>query len=545
MKKNLFIIMFLAVSAYVSAAMTSGANFQLQAVTSGATDNVLLLEDDSYAPSDVDQSATKVINHANPTSVNIYVTDAALGNLAQLGTSTLTNTSLTVETNETETSYKIKLLGMAPGSRALKLYDLQEDVETVFTSTSVEYSFTAAANSVISNRFIIDYEQVQLKGSWDDWAVAIDFVPQGDGTGKATLDLSAKGEGYYTFQVNEGANWYGNNSALKRDYLSEANVVNSENMTFWMDAKGVYYFIWAYATNTITIEYPALPAVTVKGTGDFYGGGYDVVLTPAADELTATGSYNFTASDKGKWYNFKVLVGSEWRSNESEFSRDETSADWINNQLAGNMYFEIDQAGEYTFTWSFVNNQLTIGFPAPVVYSVTTNEDGWASYSSDIDLLAPAGLTIYEGALNGEELALTQKDYVKANEGVIVKGEASQTYVFTVGNGSDSYDNILKPSSAWESRSGTIYCLRHVDGEGTALYQYTGSVMPANKAYLEIIATPSSPAPRRISFRFNQPTAIENAKAADVKAEKFVGEDGQILIKRGNEIFNLQGQMVK
>ena len=212
------------------------------------------------------------------------------------------------------------------------------------------------------------------------------------------------------------------------------------------------------------------------------------------------------------------------------------------------MWFEIENGtvnDVYTFTWTFATNTLTIGYPdiAPVVYSVTTNEDGWASYSSDIDLIAPAGLKVYEGALNGDELTLTQKDYVKANQGVIVKGEAGETYVFTAGSGVDSYDNILKPRSAWASHSGTIYCLRHVDGEGTALYQYTGSVMPANKAYLEIIATPSSPAPKRISFRFNQPTSIESA-GAELKAQKFVGEDGQILIKRGNDVFNLQGQKV-
>lgn len=488
-------------------------------------------------------------------NVNLYISNNT-EKYSSYKKDNLTNLPLEVITNRREAAnqhYTITF-NVPTSTVGLKLKDLKtgDNVDIVNNgtyefdvNTTLHPNYVEGTNYVISGRFVINFEATYLKGSWDSWTDAIEFVPQGNGTAKATLDLSEKGEGYYTFKVNEGANWYGNTTTFKRDYLSEANIINNEDMTFWMDAKGVYYFIWAYATNTITIEYPALPAVTVKGAGDFYGGGYDVVLTPAADELTATGSYTFTASDKGKWYNFKVLVGSEWRSNESEFSRTTTSADWINDELTNNMYFEIDQAGEYTFTWSFVNNQLTIGFPAPVVYSVTTNEDGWASYSSDIDLLAPAGLTIYEGALNGDELTLTQKGYVKANQGVIVKGEAGQTYVFTAGSVDDPYDNILKPSSAWASHSGTIYCLRHVDGEGTALYQYTGSVMPANKAYLEIIATPSSPAPRRISFRFNQPTAIENAKAADVKAEKFVGEDGQILIKRGNEIFNLQGQMVK
>lgn len=192
----------------------------------------------------------------------------------------------------------------------------------------------------------------------------------------------------------------------------------------------------------------------------------------------------------------------------------------------------------FTIADRFVINYV----PAPV-YSVTTNIDGWASYSSDVDLVAPTGLTVYAGTIVDEELILTSVDYIKANEGVIVKGAAGLTYTLTPGSGSSSYTNDLKPSSAWASHSGTIYCL-HNEGVGTtAFYQYTGSDMPANKAYLQISATPSS-APKRISMRFNQPTAIENVELEAVKAEKFI-ENGQVLIKRGEIIYNVQGQIVK
>lgn len=196
-------------------------------------------------------------------------------------------------------------------------------------------------------------------------------------------------------------------------------------------------------------------------------------------------------------------------------------------------------------TNSTIENRFTLGRPsAPApVYSVTTNIDGWASYSSDVDLVAPAGLTVYAGTIVDEELILTSVDYIKANEGVIVKGEAGLTYTLTPGSGSDSYTNDLKPSSAWASHSGTIYCLHNKGVGTTAFYQYTGSDMPANKAYLQISTTPSS-APKRISMRFNQPTAVENVELEAVKAEKFI-ENGQVLIKRGEIIYNVQGQIVK
>ena len=170
--------------------------------------------------------------------------------------------------------------------------------------------------------------------------------------------------------------------------------------------------------------------------------------------------------------------------------------------------------------------------------SVTTNAYGWASFSSNINLVAPAGLTVYEGSLAGDVLNLNAKDYIKANEGVILYGDANQTYQLTPGNGVDAYNNDLKPSSAWASHSGTIFVLHD-----EALYQYTGSDMPANKAYLQISSGPN-PAPKHIRMVIAGTNAVDNVEVETVKAEKFV-EGGQIFIRRGNEVFNLQGQIVK
>ena len=226
--------------------------------------------------------------------------------------------------------------------------------------------------------------------------------------------------------------------------------------------------------------------------------------------------------------------------------KDLVTGDEVNITNGGSYTFVVTEMNEPSYVegqYSAINDRFVINYvPAPV-YSVTTNIDGWASYSSDVDLVAPAGLTVYAGTIVDEELILTSVDYIKANEGVIVKGEAGLTYTLTPGSGSDSYTNDLKPSSAWASHSGTIYCL-HNEGVGTtAFYRYIGSDMPANKAYLQISTTPSS-APKRISMRFNQPTAIENVELEAVKAEKFI-ENGQVLIKRGEIIYNVQGQIVK
>jgi len=191
-------------------------------------------------------------------------------------------------------------------------------------------------------------------------------------------------------------------------------------------------------------------------------------------------------------------------------------------------------------TNSTIENRFTLGRPAAPVYDaqVTTNEDGWASfsYAGNLAPVDASAQTLYKGAINGNVLDLYAVDYVKEDQGVLVKGTANTTYYFAAGSGSSDFaGNDLKPASAWESHTGTIFCLK-----GDALYEYTGSDMPANKAYLEISG---SSAPKRISLRFNEEQGIEDIKA-DVKAEKFV-ENGQIFIKRGEAVYNMQGQIVK
>ena len=199
---------------------------------------------------------------------------------------------------------------------------------------------------------------------------------------------------------------------------------------------------------------------------------------------------------------------------------------------------------EYSFTATAgrvaVNDRFFINLDASdFAYSLTTNEYGWASYSNEVEdvvAMVPAGLKIYKGAINDDVLDLTVVNYIPQSTGVIVKGAPNTEYFFAAGSGSSDFaDNDLKPASAWASHTGSIFCLK-----GDALYEYVGSDMPANKAYLEISG---SSAPKRISLRFNEEQGIEDVKT-DVKAEKFV-ENGQIFIRRGNEVFNLQGQIVK
>jgi len=181
--------------------------------------------------------------------------------------------------------------------------------------------------------------------------------------------------------------------------------------------------------------------------------------------------------------------------------------------------------------------------------------DGYASFSAPVNLFKATAkegyvaFEIYVGALDGEQLKLTEVSYIKAGQAVILHSTtASAKCLFaSAGTADDSYEgkvNELKPSTAWASQTNKdhIYCLRNA-GEGTMLYHYLGSEMPANKAYLDLNGV-GNYAPARIKVVFAETQDVENVEFEAVKAVKFI-ENGQVLIKRGEAIYNVQGQIVK
>ena len=290
------------------------------------------------------------------------------------------------------------------------------------------------------------------------------------------------------------------------------------------------------------INYVAPSYVIMKG--DFENPDGDCDYT---SNFTDNGtSFSLTLDlEANTWYHFQLEEGYSpaiVAANGSAFNRDNNSYYIPVDGWHAQLTLYADAADTYTFTWNDLTDNLTITFPDLV--EVTTNAYGLAtfSYASDLQVVE-SGAKLYKGDLDGETLVLTQVDYVKADEGVIVYNEAgtATTYHFNAGTGTSSFDgNELLPASAWNAtHTGyDIYVL-----SGSSLYLYEGTSMKPNKAYLKVAQNPYAGAPKHISFRFNQPTAIESAEAAELKAEKFV-ENGVIYIRRGNEVFNLQGQKV-
>lgn len=186
-------------------------------------------------------------------------------------------------------------------------------------------------------------------------------------------------------------------------------------------------------------------------------------------------------------------------------------------------------------------------------YSVTLNDNFLATFSAAENVELPEGLKAYAAEYVSEEGYLNLYPisyYIPANTGVILFNEdgakalnSQKNFSLAKYTGTDQMPTIsvndLKPASAYATNhTGHIYVLH-----GDKMYKYVdeASGMKPNKAFLQIDA--QYPAPARIAFRFNGEQGIENV-AAEGKAVKFV-ENGRVFIKRGEKVYNLQGQLVK
>lgn len=210
---------------------------------------------------------------------------------------------------------------------------------------------------------------------------------------------------------------------------------------------------------------------------------------------------------------------------------------------------------------NLVPNTTTITVVPNTAKNVTLNAFGFATYSFESETTGarrklPSGVTAYvtTGAVNSnDELVLSpigdNKD-IPAGLGVILVGTGNQECVLSLDTENDPAiidpeDNKLFAASTYQASYATdentfIYVL-----VGSELYKYTGTEMKANKAYLKLSnAATSYGAPQRIKMVFAETQDVENVEVEAVKAVKSI-ENGQVLIKRGEKVYNVQGQIVK
>jgi hypothetical protein len=475
----------------------------------------------------------------------------------------MTNTALVVKTYEsTSLSFELKanygivtLFDKLTG--ATKTVD-KAGVAGLETDT---YNCTVETNATIENRFILFYNAptVKLYNEWDDnWATPLNFTNNNNGTFSATKTFT--GNGYCPFKIVENGNWLGNGDAFKRDYTSATGINNDgANMTLWVDVPGDYTFTWDFMTNSLSITMPTLPTVQLKGADTFWGQSDDFIV--AADGLTASVTKHFGATD---FYTFKVLVGADdWRSYgyDPAFTRSHTEQAWIGNE-ANHMLINADQDGDYTFTWTFVENKLTITFPAASVPTCTTVRTGM-NIGQYYTLCLPKAVTAANGASfwnmsnRGEGVAyLVEAELpLVAGRPYIIQAEDAELCVEYSGDevaagAFGALHGTLAPmnQAALDAAGSDIYLLK--DNELRFVSGQSNNNLPANRAYIkynELVVSTPSPAPgrrvRAIPMQGQGATGVENLNASEAPIKTVI--DGTMYIIRGEHMFDATGRMVK
>ena len=134
---------------------------------------------------------------------------------------------------------------------------------------------------------------------------------------------------------------------------------------------------------------PANPEIKLNAN---FGGTYDWADTEAfTDNGDGTATLSNIALTAGYYYNFNVNVGDVWFHNNYEFTRQNPSY-VINSSGEGVYYFQADVTGNYSFTWEYATNTLTIGYPEIHTYTAVGQNlavfgNSWDPSITDNDLV--------------------------------------------------------------------------------------------------------------------------------------------------------------
>lgn len=118
---------------------------------------------------------------------------------------------------------------------------------------------------------------------------------------------------------------------------------------------------------------PATPKVQLAG--DFETTEWSTYdLTISEDKLTASVVLTLEKRETAEnQYSFKMIVDGEWFGNEWYMERNNCTG-WVLEKGKGNVNLRTDVAGNYTFTWTYANNSLSVTYPMDGPTSISSTE---------------------------------------------------------------------------------------------------------------------------------------------------------------------------
>ena len=247
--------------------------------------------------------------------------------------------------------------------------------------------------------YTLDVEKFELSAALSNWTAVVvaqdvklsyneGLVPfeEADDHKTTSVSVDLDANKVYTFNIvvndtymyNEGNMWRGNCT----DWTFEnANIGEEAHIT--TDLAGKHTFTYTYETNTLTVTYPDgtnVPAPVFLGGGMNGWNWINTRLLPALDGKTATVTIPLTV---GTTTEFKIKEGDTMYGNDgtidrtfhSDFIFSEKKQDSEDAQENAKIY--ADATGNYTFTWDYENNTLSVEYPDLYTYVLMGVDNDW------------------------------------------------------------------------------------------------------------------------------------------------------------------------
>ena len=200
-----------------------------------------------------------------------------------------------------------------------------------------------------------------LRGDFNGWGTSNAL----DANGKCEIELKVGNYGFKIADATWGAANYGSDATISATTNGVQFVLGSGNCKLKATTEGTYTFTFNANTLTLDVTYPAGEVVEIAPTvvlaGDFNDWNTTAnALTNDAENLMATTTINFEVGT----YEFKVVEDGAWLGDNNQIiTRANNSQVFETVDGSTNCSLTADVAGEYTFTWVYKTNTLTVTYP--------------------------------------------------------------------------------------------------------------------------------------------------------------------------------------
>lgn len=234
---------------------------------------------------------------------------------------------------------------------------LKGDIKEQDCYTLTEGSWTEGTWSTyvrVEDVYTVAGVETIFGSDWSQTDTQNDMVKQDDGTHKWEKEKVLLSAGDYTYKVVLNHKW---------------NLLTMDNQTLTIETSGEHNITIIYdpstkkATATATLVKEEVVIPTIQVAGSFFAlvdEKWDIKdLTPSEDNLTASIKVTMEAGD----YEFKIVKDGSWLGNNGTMERSDCTG-WNFYGDAGNAKLKADAKGDYTFTWTYETNALSVTFPA-------------------------------------------------------------------------------------------------------------------------------------------------------------------------------------